>query len=354
MAAARPASDIEFWQRILAAEIPAAKLKDLMSKAEECPSEAEAIRFVAASAALSSGERERFLSASPTPANAALDGGAELVLAGELDGRLPEFVPGIPALFMKGDSSALERKRVAIVGTRGASTYGKACAIKFSEHLASAGVSIISGAAFGIDAAAHRAALQARGKTIAVLPCGIDRVYPPSHADLYKKIASNGMLVSQFACGFMPRSDTFLHRNYLIAALCDAVLVVEAPERSGALHSANRAAEFGKPVYVVPASITDGNFRGSFELIRSGATLVYHPDQILEDLGVECQEQASAAVPENELQRSILLALTSEPVAIEKLADVTNAEPGTLMAELTMLELEGKILRGPGGVSLAP
>lgn len=354
MASARPTSEIEFWQRLLAAEIPAAKLEPLLERVAECGSEAEAIRLIRDAPSLSSGERERFLAASASTVQAALASGAVVLRADALDDRLPELVRGIPAVFAKGDRSVLGQKRVAIVGTRGASTYGKACAIKFAEHLAEAGISIVSGAAFGIDAAAHRAALQAKGKTVAVLPCGIDRVYPPSHSDLYKKIVENGMLISQFACGFMPRTDTFLHRNYLIAALCDALLVVEAPERSGALHTANRAAEFGKPVYVVPASITDVNFRGSFELIRSGATLVYHPDQILEDLGIERGASIERQMPESALQRSILEALSSEPLAIEKLADATNADPGTLMAELTMLELDGRILRGPGGVSLAP
>lgn len=354
MGAARSAREIEFWQRLLAAEVPAAKLGPLLSRAAECASEEDAIRTVGGDPSLASGERERFLGASASVASRAIESGAELILAEELDETLPEHVRGIPAVFVKGSRSVLSQRRVAIVGTRGASTYGKACAIKFAEHLAVAGVTIVSGAAFGIDAAAHRAALQVRGKTAAVLPCGIDRVYPPSHADLYKKIAESGLLISQFACGFMPRTDTFLHRNYLIAALCDALLVVEAPERSGALHTANRAAEFGKPVYVVPSSITDINFRGSFELIRSGATLVYHPDQILEDLGVETVTMVERAAPETPLQRSILEVLSSEPVAIEKLAEVTKADPGVLMAELTMLELEGRILRGPGGVSLAP
>ena len=241
-----------------------------------------------------------------------------------------------------------------MVGTRGASTYGKAAARKFAEALSSNGVTIVSGGAQGIDAAAHEGTLDAGGKTACVMACGIDRVYPAAHRALFERIKKGGCLVSQFPAGWNPRSDSFVQRNSTIAALSDAVLVIEAPESSGALITANRANEFGRQVYVLPGSIATLSFRGSHALIREGATLVDHPDQILEDLGIRPGLTLSANESETKLRLKILSSIGADPMGADKIAENCGLDPSSVLSELTMLELDGRVLRGPGGYVLAP
>ena len=137
-----------------------------------------------------------------------------------------------------------------------------------------------------IDAAAHKGALAAGGRTAAVFAGGIDHIYPAIHGPLFQQITQSGCLVSQFAAGARPNDYKFLGRNVLIAALSRALIVVQAPTKSGALSTANSAADMGREVFVIPANIDSIEFRGSFNLIRDGATLVYHPDQVLEAIGV--------------------------------------------------------------------
>lgn len=261
----------------------------------------------------------------------------------------------VPCVFGWGDCALLDGPIVAIVGTRGASVYGLAAAQKFAEALAESGVCIASGGALGIDASAHEAVLKQGGKTLAVLPCGLDVAYPAVHRPLYKRIRESGLLLTQFAFGVMPRKVSFLERNRLIAALADGVLIVEAPEHSGSLTVAHEAVELGKQVFVVPANISMQGFRGSHALIRSGATLVDHPDHILEDLGIDKRPVRRAAKPEAKgLAQQILKTLTVEPQSAEKIAAACHVEAGAILAELTMLELDGTIIRAPGGYALRP
>lgn len=259
-----------------------------------------------------------------------------------------------PALFVAGDPAQLFSRTVGIVGTRGASTYGKAAARKFAEELARSGIAIVSGGAQGIDAAAHEGALSVGGITIAVLACGIDRTYPAANRGLFSRIRAGGCLVSQFPSGWNPRMESFVQRNSTIAALSEAVLVVEAPERSGALITANRANEFGRPVYVVPGNISSLSFRGSHALIREGATLVDHPDQILADLGVAPALRLETSSNATEVQTRILKALGADPLAADQIAERCGLDSSAVLSEMTMLELESKVIRGPGGYVLAP
>lgn len=148
--------------------------------------------------------------------------------------------------------------------------------------------------------------------------------------------------------------ESFVQRNSTIAALSEAVLVVEAPERSGALITANRANEFGRPVYVVPGNISSLSFRGSHALIREGATLVDHPDQILADLGVAPALRLETSSNATEVQTRILKALGADPLAADQIAERCGLDSSAVLSEMTMLELESKVIRGPGGYVLAP
>ena len=266
----------------------------------------------------------------------------------------PEFVSQneavSPAIFFEGDLGALNQPTIAIVGTRTASGYGKACAMKFAEAFARAGVTVISGGAVGIDAAAHAAALDAGGETVAVLAGGVDQRYPSMNHGLFERIVKSGCLLSEFAIGSKPDQYKFIVRNRLIAALSRAVLVVEAPARSGALHTAVAAAELGREVFVIPAAIDFMSFRGSLGLIRDGATMVFHPDQVLEPLGIQPvaaeKKRRTGPITNGEI---VLNALSTNPISTEKIGELTGLDTATVLGELTMLELEGSILREAGG-----
>lgn len=265
-----------------------------------------------------------------------------------------ESMSGFPGLFTWGDEMALQGPAIGIVGTRGASPYGKAAAMKFAEAFAKAGVTVISGGAMGIDAAAHEGAMGAGGKTVAVLPCGVDVAYPAQHKGMFERIRQQGCLVSQFGLGCKPHQGSFLMRNGVVAALSQAVVIIEAPQQSGALSTAQHAAEMGRTAYVVPGSIAQLSFYGSFELIRSGATLIYHPDQILEELGLRLTQTKSQAAPTSALHARILDQLSDVPIHAEKLCQELGMKTEDLMVELTMLELDGHIIRSSGGICKAP
>lgn len=266
--------------------------------------------------------------------------------------RYPEAlsrVERVPkALFVEGNPNVLDKPKIGIVGTRRATTQGKAIAQKFAEHLAIAGFTVVSGGAFGIDAAAHAGALAVGKPTVCVLPCGIDMIQPPRHADLFRQIAKSGCLVSQFAVGTPTGQETPILRNAVLAALCDAVLVVEAPLPSGSLNTATHAANFNRPLYVVPGSISVENYRGSHQLIRDGATLVDHPDQILEDFNL-AGLQAPSNTELSPTQSLIMNLLDSESVRMETLAAETGLTLPDLLAELTLMELDGLVVKHAGG-----
>lgn len=257
-------------------------------------------------------------------------------------------------LFGRGCPDALERPSIAIVGTRQASPYGKACARKFAEHLAESGWLIMSGGALGIDSQAHEGALAAGGTTIAVLGTGADVDYPAAHAPLYQRMCEAGAVVSPFAFGTESFPSNFLHRNDVIAAMADAVLVIEAPSGSGALRTAQTAADLGKPVFAVPGPLTTGKFKGSHGLIRDGATLVDHPGQITEELGILSEfipaPKELGTTAENHLMRF----LDETPKLIEELVRLSGLETSAVMSELTLLELEGQVVRTPDGFIVAP
>jgi DNA processing protein len=258
------------------------------------------------------------------------------------------------AFFALGDTRCLYEPCVAIVGTRNASTYGRAVARKFASALAMAGATVVSGGAVGIDTAAHEGALSADGRTVAVLAGGVDRPYPSQNMGLFRRMRETGCQVSAYACGTIAERHKFVERNEFIAGLSSAVVVVEAPAHSGALTTALAARRFGRPVFAVPANIEAKGFRGSHELIRTGATLLDDPEQLLSLLGLVTQRRLDPLGPISALAGRILGALTTTPLPAEKLAELVGVGPQQLLSELTMLELDGRVIREPGGYALVP
>ncbi len=346
--AAKPLSPL-FWQYFLAAELSANKSRAFF---ETLGTSLDPISTLLTWPNLSREERNRMEKTDLGRFQKALEKGVKMATLDDF----PETLSSVPraphSLSIWGDDAAWHAPKVAIVGTRRASTYGKAVAIKFAEALSRSGVTIVSGGALGIDAAAHEGVIQQGGRTIAVLGHGIDRVYPSSHGPLFQRIRERGLLLSQFAVGSPSLGHHFLLRNQVIAALSDVTLVIEAPERSGALSTAGASNNLGRSVFVVPGSIDRDGFRGSHGLIRDGATLVDHPDQILESMGIE--PVSAAAVSDPSLDDPLLLLLDSHPKSAELLLQLTGIELQELQSTLTLLELDGKIIRDGNGFIKAP
>ena len=207
------------------------------------------------------------------------------------DEEYPESLNGLyeppPVLYYKGDISLLKSECITIVGSRRATRYGVEAAQYFAEGLAKKGVTIVSGLAVGIDAAAHRAALDCKGKTIAVTACGLDRVYPAENAELMDKIAASGLLITEYPPGTAPMAFRFPERNRIMAAISKGVLITEAGKGSGALITADCAVEMGKELWVTPGSIFSRMSEGSNELLKECGRLVTRIGDILADTGGE-------------------------------------------------------------------
>ena len=244
-------------------------------------------------------------------------------------------------LFFRGGAGCdvLSRPAVAVVGARACSAYGAHVARLLGRELGGAGLVVVSGLARGIDGEAHRGALEAGGLTVAVLGCGIDRDYPAAHAELARRIAETGLVVSEYAPGVEPAPWRFPARNRIIAGLAAAVVVVEARERSGALITADFALDDGREVFAVPGEITSALATGTNRLLALGATPLTSPDDVLERLGVS---RASAATPPlGAAAEAVRAALADAPASADELARATGLDPATLAAALTELELAG-------------
>ena len=248
--------------------------------------------------------------------------------------------------------------RVAVVGSRRPSPYGEAVSEQLSSDLAAAGVIVISGLALGIDAAAHRGALNGGGTTVAVMGTGVDLVYPAAHSRLAEDIlASGGALVSQFADGTQPRRGNFPARNWTMAALSDAVVVVEAAEGSGALITAQAALELDREVMAVPGSIFSPLSVGAHGLIRDGAGLVQNARDVLAALGAQLEVLDDPLKPppgvgfEPARARDGLLIHLSEAMAVSaaELARKVGLPVAEVLGRMTSLELEGAVRRHAGG-----
>lgn len=304
---------------------------------------------------LSKAERARIEDANQKALTQAMERGVQVLAPPPYRVENPQEFPVV--LFADGDLSWVEKPVVAIVGSRSCTNYGIAVAQKFAEHLSLGGVVVSSGGAAGIDTAAHEGALKGPTGTLAVLGTGVDKVYPARNNGLFSQIRKQGCLISQFACGMPAKEYTFRLRNYSIAALSDAVLIVEAPEKSGALVTAHTALDQGKPVFVVPGNITFFGFKGSHQLIRDGATLVDHPDQILEELGLEPVGELqphSSTLPVEASHATVMNILEAEPISAEKVCELSGLSSPEVMMALTELELMGRIIRTGIGYSIRP
>jgi DNA processing protein len=246
-----------------------------------------------------------------------------------------------------GDAEILSRPAVAVVGARSCSRYGAQVARDLARELASAGVVVVSGLARGIDGEAHRGALAAGGLTVAVLGCGIDRDYPRAHAELARRIAESGLVVSEYPPGVEPAPWRFPARNRIVAGLAAATVVVEARKRSGALITADFALELGRDVFAVPGEITSGLSKGTNDLIRQGATPLLGADDVLEALGLE---RAPPAPPPNLSPEAgaVLAVLADGAAALDELSRMTGLGSPEVAVALTELELAGLVAGGDG------
>lgn len=269
--------------------------------------------------------------------------------------------PGTESVWACGQLEGLRRTVVAIVGTRAATPYGKALARRFAADLGAAGCCIISGLALGIDTAAHQGALDAGAPTIGVLGGGHERFFPPRNRALAERmIAAGGAVLSPFPPDHAAFPSQFLQRNGIVAALADAVVVIEAPARSGALNTAGWAA--GRiPVFAVPGDVDRAHVAGCHALIRDGAILARSPQDVADDLRLmppapARESRASIGEPADPLQRRLNRLLSTGEKTLDDLLRETGETPANVLAALSLLELAGAVESRPGQryVSLSP
>lgn len=257
-------------------------------------------------------------------------------------------------LYAQGHLSLLKNPALAVVGSRNPSAQGIDNARAFALHLSRAGVTIVSGLALGIDGAAHEGGLGGRGRTIAVVGTGLDRIYPARHRALTHRIAAEGLLLSEFDLGMPPLRENFPQRNRVIAGLARGTLVVEAALPSGSLITARQALEAGRDVFAIPGSIHSPQSRGCHALIKQGAKLVDTADDVLGELN---WAPAAAPAPEGATgaaappgSDALLDALGHDPTTLDALLARTGASAAELNVRLLELELEGRVARLPGGL----
>jgi DNA processing protein len=312
----------------------------------------------------------------------AFDAEKELALADKLgvrvihlqDQRYPPVLKAIydppPVLYVKGALCRSDNLAMAVVGSRRCTHYGTEQANRFSHLLASAGFTIVSGLARGIDTAAHRGALSAAGRTIAVQGCGLSNVFPPENKALFEQITENGAVVSELPLTYEPLAENFPGRNRIIAGLSMGVLVVEATYRSGALISAQAALDNNREVMAVPGRIDSPTSAGCHKLLKQGARLVDGIDEIMDALGhvgdglkdhagdaaADAQESVQrtlfdvSALNLSDEESGILNQLNSEPVHVEELIQLTQLSAGKVHAAVISLQLKGLVKQLPGNM----
>jgi DNA processing protein len=252
-------------------------------------------------------------------------------------GLLSEIADPPECLWIRGQRGALALIGVAVIGARGASQEGLTAAYEIAYDLARAGVVVISGLARGVDSAAHRGALDGGGRTIAVLGTGIDKVYPAENSELSDRIASSGLLVTEFPPGAPPEDWHFPRRNRIISGLAKAIVVVEAREKSGSLITARLAADQGRDVMAVPGSIVGGRNRGANALLKDGAKLVESAVDILQELGLPPSPYGASA---GQGRSSEVVEFT-----VDEIAGQLQISAGEALARLLEWELTGEVQR---------
>jgi DNA processing protein len=286
------------------------------------------------------------------------------ILDAEYPVRLKTIHDPPPLLYVSGNFTEGDHHAVAVVGTRHATSAGRLVAEQLTRGLAEAGLTVVSGLARGIDAAAHRSALEAGGRTIAVLGCGIDRTYPPEHQSLRKKIEDRGAVLSELPLGAYPHAYHFPKRNRIISGLSLGVVVVEAALQSGSLITARLAAEQGRDVFAVPGAVQSEQSRGTNGLIKQGAKLVETVWDILDEVAAQFEPSflarmqdrradltravQSGRLPLEQDEAALYAALSTEPVHIDELIARTGLPAASVSGLLLSLELKGAVRQLPG------
>jgi DNA processing protein len=273
--------------------------------------------------------------------------------------RLRTIADPPPFLYVKGNILTDDDKAVAIVGSRSASEYGRRVARDLARGLVSLGFTVVSGMARGIDGSSHESALQAGGRTIAVLGSGVERAYPAEHETLYRRIGENGAVLSELPIGTRPLAFNFPARNRLISGLSLGVVVVEATEKSGSLITATLAVEQGREVFAVPGEVGSSRSRGAHRLIRQGAKLVESVDDIIEEIAPQLLDRTGSAtqraprvLPQNasDATRTIFALLQENTLQVDQVIERTGMSAAQVLETLLDLELQGLLRQLPGKI----
>jgi len=254
-----------------------------------------------------------------------------------------------PVLYVRGEITAADQFAVAVVGTRHASVYGKEVARRMATGLAQNGVTVVSGLALGIDGIAHKAALDAGGRTLGVLGCGLDIIYPAEHRELANRIAASGALISDYPLGTKPEALNFPPRNRIISGLSLGTLIIEASLQSGALITHRFSLEQGRETFAVPGNIYNQNSSGTNALLQRGeAKLVSCVEDILEELNLTMiaqQSEVAQAVPETPTEQNLLACVGHEPLHIDEIVRHSGLSTAVVSSTLCMMELKGLVRR---------
>lgn len=267
--------------------------------------------------------------------------------------RLKEIEQPPPVLYMRGDYLPDDLFAVAVVGTRRVTAYGRQITEEIAGYLASHGITVVSGLARGVDALAHQTALKSGGRSIAVLGCGVDRIYPPEHRALAAQIVESGAIFSDYAVGTPPDAINFPPRNRIISGLSLAVVVTEAGETSGALITANFAAEQGREVFAVPGSILATQSKGTNRLIQTGALPLLAMDDLMQALDIHRvgeKQMARKILPADEVEARLYKLLGAEPLHVDEIRNQSGLPIEKVSATLALMELKG-FVRQVGGMN---
>ncbi len=267
--------------------------------------------------------------------------------------RLREIAQPPPILYLRGEYLPDDLFAIAIVGTRKVTAYGRQVTEEIASFLALNGMTVISGLARGVDLIAHQTALKAGGRTIGILGSGVDKIYPPEHRGLAEQMIARGAIISDYAVGTPPEASNFPPRNRIISGLSLAVVVIEAAETSGALITAEFAAEQGREVFAVPGSILAPQSKGTNKLIQNGALPLLTPDDLMQALDLTrmgAQKSARKILPADEIEAKVLSVLSSEPVHVDDILHQSGLPIEKISATLTLMELKGMV-RQVGGMN---
>jgi len=280
-----------------------------------------------------------------------LDGNIVTFMDEDYPANLGPLDESPPLLYVLGTLKEGDSLAIAIVGSRRATAYGRATAERLSFDLAKRGVTIVSGLATGVDAAAHRGALRAGGRTVAVLGCGLDVNYPASNWHLREKIITSGALVTEFSMGTQPLAGNFPKRNRIVSGLSLGIVVVEAAPKSGTFSTVKWAADQGREVFAVPGDVNRKTSSGTNRLISEGAKLTTCADDVLEEIGI--LEESQARAPEvalSDVERTVVETLDYGPIHVDEVAKHSKMALSETLSVLLSLELKGVVKQSPGKI----